>query len=87
MAKNLGAMKFGFAITNLGRLDFPRFYGDLELERFLIFPPTGPTIETTIFAVTVSGKLTIVLSYVEEVIGSEIMVKLKRTLEKCMLSC
>jgi NRPS condensation-like uncharacterized protein len=86
MAKKFGAMHFGFAITNLGRLDFPRYYGNLELERLLIFPPTGPTIETTIFAATVSGKLTIVMSFVEEVIGKNEMVKLNKRLEDILKS-
>ena len=35
MANKLGSMYFGFAVTNLGRLDFPRFYGDLELLLFI----------------------------------------------------
>lgn len=86
MAKKFGAMHFGFAITNLGKLDFPRFYGDLELDRLLIFPPTGSTIETTIFAATVSGKLTVVLSYVEDVISSDIMLKITESLKSCLLA-
>jgi len=86
MAKKLGAMYFGFAVTNLGRLDFPRFYSCLELDRLLVFPPTGPTVETTIFVVTVSGKLTLVMSYVEQVIDTDIIVKLRGVLEKCLLS-
>jgi NRPS condensation-like uncharacterized protein len=87
MAKKLGAMHFGFAITNLGRLDFPRYYGDLELERFLIFPPTGPTIETTIFVATVSGKLTLIMAYIESTIHTPIMVQLKESLLQWLLSC
>jgi len=86
MAKKFGAMHFGFAVTNLGRLDFPQFYSDLELDRILVFPPTGPTIETTIFVATVCGKLTLVMSYVEEVMEKEIMHKIKIELEKHLLS-
>lgn len=86
MAKKFGAMHFGFAVTNLGRLDFPQFYGDLELDKILVFPPTGPTIETTVFIATVCGKLTLVMSYVEEVIDKEIINKIKVELEKHLLS-
>jgi len=80
MANKLGAMHFGFAVTNLGRLDFPRFYGDLELERFLIFPPTGPTIETTIFVATVCDRLSLILSFVEDKIDPIIMMKIRKLL-------
>jgi len=86
MVKKLGTMYFGFVLSNLGRLDFPRLYGDLELDRLLIFPPTGPTNETTIFAVTVCGKLTIVLSYIEHVIDSSTMKKLMVTFFHCLIS-
>lgn len=86
MVKKLGAMYFGFVLSNLGILDFPRFYGHLELERLLIFPPTCPTIETTIFAITVCGKLTIVMSYVDHVIDSNTMKKLKKNYLNCLIS-
>ena len=86
MAKKFGTMKFGFAITNLGRLPFSRYYGHLELDRLLIFPPTGPTIETTIFAATASGKLTIILSFVKEIIDAEMMKKLREEYENCLKS-
>ena len=80
MANKLGSMHFGFAVTNLGRLDFPRFYGDLELERFLIFPPTGPTIESTIFVATVCDRLSLILSYVENKIDAKIMLEIRKLL-------
>ena len=80
MANKLGAMHFGFAVTNLGRLDFPSFYGNLELERFLIFPPTGPTIETTIFVATVCDRLSLILSYVENKIDAKIMLEIRKLL-------
>ena len=87
MAKKFGAMHFGFAVTNLGKLIFPRFYGDLELERLLVYPPTGPTIETTLFAVTVSGKLTLILSYVKDENNIVPMSQLKELLEKYLKTC
>ena len=86
MAKKFGAMHFSFAVTNLGRLDFPRFYGDFELDRMLAFPPTGPTIETTIFVMTVCGKLSVIMSYVEDEVDAKIMKKLREKFEENLLS-
>ena len=86
MANKLGAMHFGFAVTNLGRLDFPKQYSNLELERFLIYPPTGPTIETTIFVATASGRLSLIMSYVEKKIDTNIMIKVKELLFKFLTS-
>lgn len=86
MVKKLGAMHFDFVLSNLGRLDFPIFYGDLKLERLLIFPPTGPTIETTIFVITAGGKLTIVMSYVDHLTNSSVMKKIKDYYLDCLIS-
>ncbi|MHA2334601.1 MAG: hypothetical protein ACXAEU_21420 [Candidatus Hodarchaeales archaeon] len=56
----------GTAVTNLTRLDFPRKYGKLELDR-LIFKAGGAfpltTVNLLIGAVTCSGKLSIVMEY------------------------
>lgn len=56
----------GTALTNLGRMDFPRSYGELELER-LILKAGGayPLVFVNLLAgaVTCSGKLSLVLEY------------------------
>ena len=56
----------GTAITNLTRLDFPKTYGDLELDR-IIFKPGGAfsmaNVNLLVGAVTCSGKLSILIEY------------------------
>jgi hypothetical protein len=56
----------GTAITNLTRMDFPRRYGELELDR-LIMNPGGAFPLSNVFlvlgVVTCSGKLSLVIEY------------------------
>ena len=58
----------------------------MELEIFLIFPPNGPTIETTIFVATVCDRLSLILSYVENKIDTTFMIKLKKLLYDSLIS-
>ena len=71
---------WGTAVTNLGRLDFPGSYGELELER-LIFQPGGgfplANVNLVIGAVTCSGRLSIVVEYAEQAIDPGTVVKIK----------
>ena len=68
------------AITNLGRLDFPKTYGGLELDR-LIMQPGGAFplvhVEMVIVAVTCSGKLSLVIEYAEQAVDTQTMEKIK----------
>jgi NRPS condensation-like uncharacterized protein len=70
----------GTAITNLGRLDFPRRYGALELDR-LIVPPGGAfplaQVNLVLGAVTCSGKLSLTLRFVEEAVEIDKMAAIK----------
>jgi NRPS condensation-like uncharacterized protein len=70
----------GPAITNLGRLDFPKTYGALELDR-LIMQPGGAFplvhVNMVIGAVTCSGKLSLVVEYAEEAVDTGTMEKIK----------
>jgi hypothetical protein len=70
----------GPAITNLGRLDFPKTYGALELDR-LIVPPGGAfplaQVNLVLGAVTCSGKLSLIVSYAEEAVDTETMTRIK----------
>ena len=70
----------GTAVTNLTRMDFPRTYGELELER-LIMNPGGayPLVFVNILAgaVTCSGKLSLMLEYAVERIQAETVTKIK----------
>ena len=59
----------GMAVTNLGRLDFPRRYGPLELERLIMNPGGGfPLVNfgLVLGAVTCADKLSLLLEFVED---------------------
>jgi len=70
----------GPAITNLGRLDFPKTYGMLELDR-LIMQPGGAFplvhVDMVLGVVTCSGKLSLVLEYAPEAVDTRTMEKIK----------
>jgi len=78
----------GTAVTNLGRMDVPRKYGELELER-LIMNPGGayPLTFVNILAgaVTCSGKLSLMLEYATERIQTEIVIEIKDELLSILL--
>lgn len=65
------------AITNLGRLDYPTKYGALELERFIFVTSGTPYIELVIPVVTVAGKLTFTINYLEEITNTPTMERIK----------
>ncbi len=67
----------GLAITNLGKLDYPVNFGPLELERFIFMTSGSQHIELVIAAVTVAGKLTFTINYLEQVIDTPSMEKIK----------
>jgi hypothetical protein len=73
-------MFMGPAITNLGRLDFPKNYGALELDR-LIMQPGGAFplshVNLVLGAVTCSGKLSLVVEYAEEAVDTDTMARIK----------
>ena len=70
----------GPAITNLGRMDFPKTYGALELDR-LILQPGGAFplvhVDMVIGAVTCSGKLSLVIEYTPAAVDTSAMEKIK----------
>ncbi|MBC8504767.1 MAG: hypothetical protein ISR58_04180 [Anaerolineales bacterium] len=78
--ETLDAKLIGPAITNLGRLDFPKKYGALELDR-LIMQPGGAFplvhVDMVIGAVTCAGKLSLVVEYAEEAIDTATMKVIK----------
>ncbi len=65
------------AITNLGLLDYPTKYGSLELDRFIFVTSGTPYIELVIPAVTVAGKLTLTINYLEETTDTPTMERIK----------
>ena len=70
----------GTAVTNLTRMDFPRTYGSLELDR-LIMHPGGAfplvNVNLVVGAVTCAGKLSLVLEYAEESIDTKTVEKIR----------
>jgi NRPS condensation-like uncharacterized protein len=66
----------GTAVTNLTRMDFPRNYGALTLDR-LIMNPGGAfpvsQVNLVLGAVTCSGKLSLVIEYVEDNVDDSTM--------------
>ncbi len=71
---------WGTAVTNLGRLDFPKTYGALELDRLIMQPGGGiplVNVNMVLGAVTCSGKLSLVVEYAEEAVDTATMEKIK----------
>jgi len=77
---SLDKIFMGTAVTNLTRLDIPRNYGALELDRLMMKPGGGfplVTVNLVLGAVTTAGKLSLVIEYVEDNIDIVTMEKIK----------
>jgi NRPS condensation-like uncharacterized protein len=77
---SLETKHWGTAVTNLGRLDFPRTYGTLELERLIMQPGGGiplANVNMVLGAVTCSGKLSLIVEYAEQAVDPATMEKTK----------
>jgi NRPS condensation-like uncharacterized protein len=77
---SLETKHWGTAITNLGRLDFQKTYGPLELDRLIMQPGGGiplANVNMVLGAVTCSGKLSLIVEYAEEAVDSGTMEKIK----------
>lgn len=78
--ESLDRIFMGTAVTNLTRLDFPRQYGALELDRLVMQPGAGfplANVNLVLGAVTCAGKLSLVLEYAERAIATDTVVKVK----------
>ncbi|MBI9045229.1 MAG: hypothetical protein JEZ06_12135 [Anaerolineaceae bacterium] len=78
--ETLEAKHWGTAVTNLGRMDFPKTYGALELDRLIMQPGGGiplVNVNMVLGAVTCSGKLSLIVEYAEEAIDTSTMEKIK----------
>jgi hypothetical protein len=79
----------GTAVTNLTRMDFPRTYGDLELDR-LIMKPGGAfpmaNANLVLGAVTCCGKLSLLIEYVEDNVDTLTMERIKDAAMDFLLS-
>jgi hypothetical protein len=74
--QSLETKHWGTAVTNLGRLDFPRFYGPLELDRLIMQPGGGiplSNVNMVLGAVTCSGKLSLVVEYAAQAVETGTM--------------
>jgi hypothetical protein len=70
----------GTAVTNLTRMDFPRRYGALELDRLIMHPGGGfplTNVNLVLGAVTCSGKLSLVVEYAEQSVDTGTMMRIK----------
>jgi hypothetical protein len=70
----------GTAVTNLTRMDFPRQYGALELDRLIMQPGGGfplANANLVLGAVTCAGKLSLIVEYAEQAIDSETARRIK----------
>lgn len=87
--ESLDKIIMGTAITNLTRMDFPRNYGKLELDR-LIMNPGGAfplsNINMVLGAVTCSGKLSLLMEYDERRASTETMEKIRDKASEFLLS-
>jgi NRPS condensation-like uncharacterized protein len=82
--ESLETKHWGTAVTNLGRLDFPKTYGALELDRLIMQPGGGiplANVNMVLGAVTCSGKLSLVVEYAEQAVDTETM---RRAKDKAM---
>jgi hypothetical protein len=80
---------YGIGLTNLTRLDYPRTYGALKLER-LILQPGGAVLLTNVNfvvgAVTCSGKLSLALEYAEEAMDTPTMASIREQALEFLMS-
>jgi hypothetical protein len=77
---SLDKIFLGTAVTNLTRLNFPKQFGALELDR-LIMNPGGAyplaMVNLVLGAVTCAGKLSLVLEYAEGTVDTQTMIEIK----------
>ena len=86
--ESLDKILMGTAVTNLTRMDFPRKYGELELDR-LIMNPGGAfplsNVNMVLGAVTCSGKLSLVVEYDEVTVNTDTITKINDTAMEFLL--
>jgi len=87
--ESLETRHWGTAVTNLGRLDFPKAYGALELDRLIMQPGGGIPLANAnlvLGAATCSGKLSLVVEYAEEAVQTATMERVKDQAMEYLLS-
>ena len=79
-ADSLDGVFMGTAITNLTRMDFPKKYGTLELDRLIMNPGSASplaNVNLILGVVTCAEKLSLVIEYAEETVDTITMEKIK----------
>ena len=79
----------GTAVTNLTRMDFPRTYGSIELDRLIMHPGGAfplANVNLVLGAVTCAGKLSLILEYAEEAVDSRTIGKIKNIAMEYLLN-
>jgi NRPS condensation-like uncharacterized protein len=79
--ESLDKIILGTAVTNLTRMDFPRTYGNLELDRLMMNPGGAfplSNVSLVVGVVTCSGKLSIILEYEESALDTHSVEKIKK---------
>ena len=75
--RRLTRLSTSLMVTNLGRLPFAAEYGQLRVKELFCVPPSAASTEIVVGVVTVSDKLNISICYLENVIGSSTVEKIK----------
>ena len=86
---SLNKIVMGTAVTNLTRMDFPRKYGTLELDRLIMNPGSAfplAHVNLVLGAVTCAGQLSLVIEYAEETVDTKTMEKIKERAMKFLLN-
>jgi NRPS condensation-like uncharacterized protein len=86
---SLDEVIMGTAVTNLTRLDFPRQYGALELDRLMMNPGGAfplAKINLVLGAATCAGKLSLVVEHAEETVDTRTMENVKDKAMKFLLN-
>jgi hypothetical protein len=79
-ARKKDQVRAGLVLSNLTRLDFPRQYGQLALDAMMFLGAGTRSYQKAVGVVTVNGKLTMTVSYVEESVDSHTMAAFKASL-------
>lgn len=64
-------MTVGMVLTNLGKMEIPLQYGELELESLFFVPPASLVAEKIVGILTIGGQLRIAISYLEKYLKNE----------------
>jgi NRPS condensation-like uncharacterized protein len=79
-ARRQDQVRVGLVLSNLTRLDFPRQYGQLALDKMMFLGAATRSYQKAVGVVTASGKLTMMVSHVEQSVDSRTMADFRTSL-------